>query len=289
MAGTELATKDAKSTAVATYDFGADAGLGFENVKPGDFKPSFLKVLQSNSPQVVNELPGAKAGLWCDSITNEFFPTILYIPAVREHVYVAWKPRTEGGGEGQGFGGVFKLDDPMVVKQLGTIENKFERGDDGKLILPRTPDGEFQLVETMYFHGIQILEDSGTPVPVTVPFFSTGLPVAGNYFSTMYRHRIPPGQPGAGQPYPLFSHVTRLGSQKVTKKGNTWYVPTYLWGGENPTANGSLLDPNGDYFKAARSVAVAFKEGNAKVDYAASGGSEAGAAKGGGADKEIPF
>jgi hypothetical protein len=59
---------------------------------------------------------------------------------------------------------------------------------------------------------------------------STGLPVAGNYFSTMYRHRIPPGQPGAGQPYPLFSHVTRLGSQKVTKKGNTWYVPTYALG-----------------------------------------------------------
>lgn len=275
------AEKPQGGTGVATYDYGADAGAGFEGSKPSDFKPSFLRVLQSNSPQVVDALPGAKAGLFIDSITNEMFDNILFVPAVREHVYVAWKPRNEGGGGGEGFGGVFQLDDPMVVKQLATVENKFERGDDGKLILPRTPDGEFQLVETVYFHGPQLIEESGAVIPATVPLSSTGLPVAAAWFTMMRKQIIP----GVGKPFPLFAHVFRLGSNKVTKKGNTWFVPTVAWG--KGAAVDSRLDPKGDVYTAAKQLATSFKEGKVKVDYAAGGQGDGPAKKS--ADEEIPF
>lgn len=271
------------STAVAAYDYGEDAGAGFENTKPSDFKPSFLRVLQSNSPLVVDEYPGAKAGLIWDNITNEFFPEVQFVPAVREHVYVAWKPRNEGGGGGEGFGGIFQLSDPMVVKQLSTIEDKFARGEDGKIILARTPDGEYQLVETVYYHGVQVLGEAGGIIPATVPLSSTGLPLAGTWFTKTARQIIPGS---AGKPYPLFAHVFKLGSMKVEKRQNKWYVLTEAWA--NGSAEGSRLDPASDLYKAAKSVATAFKEGKARVDYAQAGSGEAagGATK---KDSEIPF
>jgi hypothetical protein len=67
---------------------------------------------------------------------------------------VAWKPRTEGGGEGRASAACTSWTTRWSCRQLKGID-KFERGDDGKLVLPRTPDGEFQLIETVYFHGVQ--------------------------------------------------------------------------------------------------------------------------------------
>lgn len=280
--GTDIATQDPKSQAVVAYDYGDDAGAGFETAKPGDFKPSFLRVLQANSPQVSDGLPGARAGVWCDSITGETFADHLFVPAVREHVYVAWKPRTEGGGGGQGFGGVFQPEDKMVIAQLAKIEDKFARGDDGKLILPRTPDGEYQLIETVYFHGTQLLGETLSPIPVTLPFSSTGLPVASAWFTTMRRQILP-----NGKPYPLFAHIYKLGSSKVTKAGNTWFVPTFTWGNAAPAQ--SRLDPASDIYAAARAVKVAFDTGNAKVDYAAGGTADHGTGTAAAKDAEIPF
>lgn len=289
MTATEIATQEqAKgSTAVATYDYGEDAGVGFEGSKPSDFKPSFLRILQPNSPQVVDELPGAKMGLWIDSITNEVFKDILFVPAWREHVYVAWKPRNEGGGGGEGFGGVYQLTDKVVVDALAKIENKFERGDDGKIILPRTPDGVYQLIETVYWHGAQILEESQTPIPVTIPMSSTAMPVAGAWYTTLRRQIIP----GTPNPYPLFAHVWRLGSLKKERPGQKWWIPTTSWADESATK--SRLDPKSAFYQAGRAIAIAFKEGNVKVDYAATRTDEpaggAGGKGGKGKDSEVPF
>lgn len=272
---------------VAVYDYSADAGVGFENVKPGDFKPSFIRLLQSNSPQVVDEMVGAKIGSYADSLTNEFYPEVNFVPAVREHVIVAWRPRNEGGGGGQGFGGVFQLDNPEIVKQLATVPDKFAKGEDGKIILPRSKDGEFQLIETVYYHGIQLL-DNGALVPATVPFSSTGLKCAGIWLTLAARQIIP----GVGKQFPIFAHAYKLTSQKREEAGKKWSVPLVAWA--KGSAEASRLDPNGDIYKLAKSIVEAFKTGAAKVDYAAGGqgaGAE-GAGAGGGkskVDEEIPF
>ena len=283
MSNKDLSTVDEKSKAVATYDYGEDAGVGFENASPGDFKPSFLRVLQSNSPQCVDQLPGCAPGKIWDNISGETFTSVLFIPAVREHVYVAWRPRQEGGGGGQGFGGVYQLGDKVVVDALRAFESehesKFERGDDGKIIHPKTADGEFDLVESVYFHGVQAVEESGAVFPVTIPLSSTGMPLAGSWFTSARRQIIP----GTGKPYPLFAHIYKLGSSKVEKKGNKWFVLTQTWG--KGSADESRLDPKGDLYQSARAVAVAFKEGKAKVDYAQGGGADADTKK----DVNVPF
>jgi hypothetical protein len=290
--GNAVATQDPKGTAVATFDYGEDAGVGFENVRAGDFKPSFVRVLQANSPQCVDQIPGCTPGKLWDNISGETFKDILFVTAVRQHVYVAWKPRTEGGGGGQGFGGVFEPESETVVEGLKKFnsehESKFEKGEDGKVILPKTPDGEFDLVETDYYHGVQFIEDSGAIYPVTLPFSSTALPTSGKWFTTMGRQFIPQ----VNKPRPLFAHLFRIGSAKVEKNGNKWYVPTTIWAKE--TAAASLLDPKGDLYQAARAVAIAFKEGRTKVDYAQGGGADSGAKAMAGdkqkaADDKIPF
>lgn len=275
--GTEVAVQ--QGGAIAAFDYSKYEGAGFEGSTSADFRPSFLKVLNGLSPQM-ETVAGAKLGLVIDTITNDLFDKVDFIPAVREHVYGMWKPRGEGGGGGAGFGGILQLNDPIVVAALKGL-TKFERGEDGKIKLPFHPDGEHQLIETVYMHGVQVVGES--IFPVSIPFTSTGLPVASTWFTIMRRQVIA----GTGKPKPFFAHIYRLGTQKKSAGGNSWYMfsaPAFA----NGDAAKSALAPDGDLFKAGASVYEAFKTGKAKVDYGASGGGDA-AGGDNKADAEIPF
>lgn len=285
--GTDVATQSSGG-AVAAYDYGQFAGAGFEGTTAADFKPSFLRVLQGNSPQV-ESVEAAKPGLIIDSITNDVYPSVVVVPAVREHVYVAWKPRSAEGGSsgGSGFGGVYQINDPKVQEALKKV-GRFQRGADGKMILPEIDNGEFQLVETVYFHCVQLL-DNGAMVPVTLAFFSTGLPVASTWLTMMNRQVIP----GTIQPKPLFAHAFKLGSVKSQRGTMSWYNFAPTWANNN--AQGSALAPDSALFQAGASIYTAFKQGRVDVDYSASGnqggGNEGSAtdSRGDVADKEVPF
>ncbi len=264
--------------AVAAYDYGQYAGAGFENTTAADFKPSFLRVLQGNSP-AIETVPGAKPGLIIDTVTNELFSEVLFIPAVREHVYGSWLPRSEGGGGGAGFGGILKMNDPILVKALKNFK-PFERGDDGKLKLPYHEDGEHQLIETVYFHGVQLIGD--TMFPATISFSSTGLPIADRWFTIMRKQIIP----GTGTPKPLCAHVFKLGSIKKTASGNSWYIFTV--GFANGDASKSALAPDSDLFKAGAAVYDSFHSGKVDIDYSQGGAADGGTSDNK-ADAEIPF
>lgn len=283
---TDVATQEEPkgSTAVATYDYGEFAGAGFEGTTAADFKPSFLRVLQGTSPEI-EVVAGAKPGLIIDSVTNELFTEVNFVPAVREHVMVAWKPRTpEGGGGGSGFGGVYQLTDKAVVEACAKVK-KFERGTDGKMILPEINGGEYQLVETIYFHGVQALAD-GNMVPASLSFYSTGIPVAMDWFTSMRRQMIP----GKGVPFPIFAHVTKLGVVKKERGTNRWWLFAPTWA--NGDAAKSRLAPDSDLFKAAVAVKTAFDAGRTNINYEGAGGTsegDAGAAGGNKSDEQIPF
>lgn len=266
-------------------DYGDDAGGGFENTTSADFKASFLRILQSNSPQI-ESVEGAKAGLIINTVTNALFESVMIIPAITEHLYVEWLPRKQGGGAGQGFIGVHALNDPMVQDALKKLPNKFARGEDGKVILPKSPAGN-DLVETVYFHGVQFNPENESILPAIIAFSSTGLPVSSAWLTTA-RQEI---AKGTGKSKPLFAHVYKLGSNKTTRNGNTWYNWTVAFAGGS--ASKSLLAVDSDAFAAARMVRDSVKAGTAKVDYAASapeshdGGGSTGGAKAG--SDEIPF
>jgi hypothetical protein len=278
--GTAVAAQPAGG-AVAAYDYGAYAGAGFEGTTAADFKPSFLQVLGGTSP-ALETVKGAKPGLIIDSVTNDLYDSVLVVPAVHEHVFVAWKPRTPdgGGAGGSAFGGVYQTNDKVVVEALKLVV-PFSRGADGKLILPEVPGGEFQLVETVYFHGVQVLGDAGL-VPVSIAFYSTGLTVAKEWYTTMRRLTIP----GTVNAMPLFAHVSKLGTEKSTRGSYTWYNFAPSWA--NGDAISSRLAPDSELFKAGAAVYDAFKSGNSKVDYAQGGNAPAGGSDTT-ADKAVPF
>lgn len=281
MSENAVATVDPKSSAVAVYDYGDDAGGGFENTTKDDFKLPFLRVLQSNSPAVVDGLvEGAKAGLIINTVTFALFQSVLFIPAITQHNMVGWKPRGEGAKGGASFVGVWGMDDQMVQAAIRAQGGKFNRGEDKKIIKPKTPDGD-DLVETVYVHGIQLVEETGAVLPGVLTFSSTGLPVAQAWLTTARNEVIP----GSGKPKPLFAHVYRLNTSKVTNNWGTFYnfAPTWAKG----TAKASLLDTQGDLYQAARGVRELVLSGKAEIDHAAQGNAtgEAGAK----ADAKIPF
>lgn len=279
--GQDVAVLDPKGQAVATYDYGEDASAGFEGVTSADLKIPFLRLLQGLSPQL-ETVPEAKAGMWINLITNALFPDgVEFVPAHHEHFYVEYERDKDGkrlpGGEG--FRGIHKASDPMVLKAIATVgEDKFVRGSDGKIVLPKSPDG-FDLVETQYMYGVQRLE-GGTMIPAVIGFSSTHLPAYQTWLSTAFYEMIP----GTAKSKPLFAHVYKLGGfKKSNKAGQTWYIPTTAFvGGSAKTA---LLDPKSDIYQAAKSVMLRVKQGAVDVDHAQSGAGDAGGKK----DEEIPF
>lgn len=268
--------------AVATRDYGNFLNAGFENTTAADFKPSWLRILSGNSPEVVRKaVKGASAGDIIDSVTKDLYPSVIFIPAVHEHVFTAWKPRNEGGGDGKGFGGVFQTSDPMVVKAVADCP-RFTRGPDGKMLKPRTPDGEFELIETRNLYGVQQIgpEEEGIAIPASISFYSTNLPVIGAWFATLDRLRVPK----TGQRKPLFAHSWRLGTSLRTENGNNWHIWTYEFS-NNSAANSLTSDT---LFQAGVAVWEAWKAGAVDIDYAAGAGASSGD-EGGAAKKPTPF
>lgn len=270
--------------AVAAYDYGKYAGAGFENTTAADFKPSFLKILHGGSP-LLEQVNGAKPGIIIDTVTKDLYPEILFVPAVHEHVMCAWVPRSPDGSGAAGFGGVYQLNDPAIQAALKAAP-PFQRGEDGKMVLP-TIEKEgvlYELVETRYFHGVQILPN-GAQVPASLTFYSTGLNTAKEWLSMLQRQMtvLPNGR---SIPLPLFAHVTKLGVSKSERGSYRWYNFQPMW--QNGTADTSRLAPDSGTFKAAAAVYDAYKAGKTDIDYSQGGGQGGGeaAAKG---DKEIPF
>lgn len=280
--GNAVAKVDEKSNAVATYDYGTDVGAGFENTSRDDYKIPFLRLLQSNSPQV-ESVEGAKQGMWINIATNALYPNgVEFIPAVTEHNYVEYERAPDGSRlpGGDGFRGIHKATDRMVLAAIEKIgDSKFIRDENtGKLILPKSPDGH-DLIETKYIYGLQYNREEDTALPAVVAFSSSHLPVFNTWLTTARYEMIP----GTNKSKPLFAHVYKLGSVKKTKGANTWWVPTVSFAGGN--ARAALLAPDHRLYLGAKDVRDMVAAGKAKVDHAQSGASD-GEEKSGG---DIPF
>lgn len=80
-------------------DRSADAGMGTENVDKDSRAIPYLKLLQPLSPEVIKEeLEGAKAGLYINSVTKELFEQVTVIPCGFHRTYIEWGKRDSGEG-----------------------------------------------------------------------------------------------------------------------------------------------------------------------------------------------
>lgn len=230
-----------KGGAVATFDYGDDAGAGFEGTKGSDLSIPFLGILQSNSPQVEDKDPeGAESGMLFNTVTRELISGetgLVFLPCHKEGpVWVEWVPRNKGGG----FVGLHdpesdevKNGEPIMHPETGKPTRKLRCG-------------ENELIETYYVYGLILDEDGGDTVGFAViSFTSTKIKPYRDWVTAMYTLK--------GKP-PMFANRARIRTTKQKNESGTFYnfridpfAETWAKSLINPAEQGDLLTQAKDF------------------------------------------
>lgn len=224
-----------------------DDAAGFEGMTQEDFNIPFITILQKSSPQVDEDsgsrIEGAKAGMFYNTVTGELYDGkagIRFIPCHRDHLFVEWIPRDEGGG----FVGVHKPEDPKVVA-LRQAQGKFTK-------LQMDADGEsHDLVETFYVFGILVREDGGQEYGV-LSFSSSQIKAYKNWMTTARNQTVMEGNRRIT--VPLFGHVYRISTIPQENKKGSWQGFRITFDGKN--AAEARLPQDSELYQAGK----AFRE-----------------------------
>ncbi len=187
-------------------DYGEAAGMGNENVGAGDMAIPQLKIVESNSAAISDGLDGAKPGTIQNSITNEFFESVLVIPLRYEIKYTVWKKRDLGGGIEGSFPTLQEAAEHIETLQGGA--------------------SAYDAVETAT-HAMLVLDDEGNVLHPALMHFSGTRLTASRQWNSAIETKHPKNAP-------RFAGVWRLFPEKRTNTKGTWYVPGYDFMGLAP-------------------------------------------------------
>jgi len=270
----ELAKKEAAGALALPggYDYGDNAGAGWENTGSEDFTIPFLAILQSGSPQVKKKgaeyVDGAEEGMLYNTATGEIFDGddgVQIVPCYTEHLYIEWRNRQTDTG---GFIGTHTTDSNVVAaaKIASKTFGKYE---------VEVADGvNHDLVETFVIYAL-LLDAAGELIgPCMISFSSTKIKA--------YKGIMTPLRQVKGQP-PLFAYKLKITTVAEKNPKGDFYnfkiVPA------NGSAVDSLMPPEDILVLAGREFKVQVASGKAKVDH-----SKSNAATGAGSDeKDAPF
>lgn len=204
-----------------------------------DFLLPMARVLDAKSPEVTRGSPSMIAGAAAGDILikNAPFPFVkgdegfIFQPCYREEAVIEWRPRSSGGGGGGGF--VARHDKDFLT--AGDAEQRAHPENPQKQVWFRKSTGNL-LVETRYVGGYMILENA-PPMPLVLPFASTGHSVAKSWNMLMAMKRV--GNAVAD----IFAVYYRVKTRLRQRADQAWYVfdisdagpegenklPTTLW------------------------------------------------------------
>lgn len=245
------AKADEGTTAMEAYKgFEEYAGRGFQNQTNEDIAIPFINVLQAMSPEVQEEggVEGARPGMLFNSVTQELYKGIEFVPAITQHVYVEWKPRDAGGGLIAQH--AIHSD---VVKRAKAASTEF-----GKY---RTEAGN-DLIETFYVFGI-LSTPNGASMAV-MAFTSTKIKAYKSVMGRLnaFQLNMPDGR--RINP-PLFAHLLSVTTKQEKNSKGTFYVPLVQPAVENDVQK-SLLSPEDPRFRMAAECERLVSSGAAKAD-----------------------
>lgn len=239
-------TNNLPVTADAYNDF---LGEGFENQTQDDIAIPFINLLQSMSPEVQDGgIDGAKPGMLINSVTQELYSEIEFVPAFSKHVFVEWVPRDQGGG----IVATHNVDSELVRKVR--VEQEF-----GKY---RTPEGN-DLIETFYLFGVA--SEDGNPLGMAVIAFTSTKIKSYKAAMTRLRTFTIPQKDGRRVSPPMYAHLLKLSTKTQKNSKGTFYVPALTPAIENDVSK-SLLPTSDIHFQMARECYDLVKEGKAQED-----------------------
>jgi hypothetical protein len=281
--GQELQTAHTQAgSALDVIDIGEDAGLGMENLTRDEFLIPFIRILQSNSPQVdetsQTRVPGAKAGMFLNTGTGEMIDGkegFIFVPVYREgRNFVEFTPRNLGGG----FVGIRSVDDPLVV------ELRTKQGEFGKLWTGSHRDQQglpldgTEIAETRYLYGLLMENEEAMPQRVVIGFSSTQIrkhkAFVGRYDNIVYMDKD--GKPVKPT---LWSHKWRVNSAPEKNKKGSFFGFVITLAAKKPDGSEdrqikSYIRRSEPLYHAGRAFYDMIKGGKARADYAKSGGAE---------------
>jgi hypothetical protein len=280
-------TKPPETTAIEVYDYGDDAGQGFENQDMSDRKLPMLMLLQSNSPQVVESKGKIPVGSFLDSVSGEIYEDVTIVAAVTDHCYTAWIPRDDGGG----FKGRYAKDDPIIGQMQRRHGSKF-----GKIPFPQLdaagkpkldakgkPELTQELVESFEIYCIVYRGEEVVGFAV-IPFTSAKIKIykawnsqIQDFSPTFYYVKDASGQTKARfktseaaqkkateiggtvevkkippKKTPMFAHRVRMTSESDTNAKGTFMIPVLSPAEGGDDLRDSLLDKTDPRYQAAK-------------------------------------
>jgi hypothetical protein len=195
-------------------------GKGVSNTQADKLIP-MARVLQPLSPQVLQNNPDQIQGALAGDILVRNAPKplikgqngFLFQSCFFYKDVVEWKPRTQGGGGGQGF--VKRWAHEAASEVPGAVEQPDPR-DQTKKIWVNRETGNW-LVETRYHVGYIIDPETG-PMPCYIPFSSTGHSVSKAWVFMMSLKQV------NGKPADSFAVYYHLKTRQRTRNNQTWFV-----------------------------------------------------------------
>jgi hypothetical protein len=254
-----------ETQALAEFDFGEDAGQGFENQDMSFRKLPMLVVLQSNSPQVLESKGQIRAGMIFNTVTNEVFDEVIVVPALLDSCYLQFIPRDDGGG----FRGRHKTDSKIVKEALAKNEGRF-----GKIPLPQPndpktgkPQPTHELVENYEMYAITTKDKDPNGFAV-IPFQSTKIKVlrAWNTQISMFAPKIGTKQFKAKE-IPMFAHAVKITTEMETNAKGSYFVPVISPANGGDDLVKSMIGKNDPRYQAAKQLHDEVLAGAAKAAY----------------------
>lgn len=260
-------TPPPETQALEVFDYGEDAGQGYENQDMSDRKLPIIELLQSNSPEVAESKGKIYAGQFQNTVTGEIYDEVYFVPAITDHCWTEWIGRDDGGG--------FRGRHPKNAKIVADAVARNGGRAIGKLKVPQPPDDkgkpqpDHELVESFEIYGI--LYDAKTNEVLgfaMIPFTSTKIKVyrawnsaVGGFAPTINGKKLAPGQ------VPIFAHRVKMTSESETKGSNTYMVPVLSPAQGGDDLKNSLLPKNDLRYVEAKKLHDDVLKGLAKAAY----------------------
>src|SRR3954463_10181440 len=245
--------------ALSNYDYGADAGAGYEGTTASDYALPYLAVAQKGSPQVNPDkgayIDGARAGMLFNTVTQELYDGkgegVMFIPVHREHTIVKFTPRAQGGG----FLGVIE---PTSKEWLDAVERfkSVPRGSEQRK--PASLDGKIEYNETFNVYGLIVKDNGQDWQPVVLGCAGAKRKPYKQWMTKARGIRIRQTDGRTIEP-PLFAHVWRIKTVFQEGNGNDWYTINANFAGKD--AAESRLAPHDPLFLAAKNFRDLVKSG----------------------------
>ena len=260
------AAATAMTQAIDAFDYGEDAGKGFENQDMSFRKLPMLVILQSNSPQVVESKGKVHAGQLYNTVTGEVFDEVVVVPAVLDSCYLQFIPRDDGGG----FKGRHKPGSHIAKDAIARNGgNEY-----GKIPLPQPndpqtgkPQRDHELVQNFEMYAITTHGDDVTGFAV-IPFQSTKIKKLKDWNTQiqMFAPKIGEKQFKMRE-IPMFAHPTKITTELETNAKGSYFVPVLspaMGGGDLRT---SMIGPSDHRYQAAKQLNAEVVAGRAKAAY----------------------